>query len=158
MSKLGQVSSKDNIRSSDEAEKKQLGTDLPSSEEELFLLDPYPLLDIDAGLANLGDASILHELLNIMTKQELPTELSEIQAAYTELDWDKIEKLAHKMKSGALYCGTIRLKLACQYLERYRKAGYTKLLNELYFQLIRVANETKQSINNWISTNLESPN
>lgn len=116
------------------------------------------MLDIDAGLANLGDASILHELLNIMTKQELPTELSEIQAAYTELDWDKIEKLAHKMKSGALYCGTIRLKLACQYLERYRKAGYTKLLNELYFQLIRVANETKQSINNWISTNLESPN
>jgi HPt (histidine-containing phosphotransfer) domain-containing protein len=132
---------------------KPLGIDLPNSEEELFLLNNYPLLDINTGISNSGDKSILRELLNMMVKQELPLELHKIQLAHDNLDWDKIEKLAHKLKSGALYCGTVRLKFACQYLERYRKAGYSKLLDRLYLQLIFVANETEKSINKWIFSN-----
>ncbi|KTD31136.1 MULTISPECIES: Hpt domain-containing protein [Legionella] len=151
MNELKQVSPKENTTLANE-KNKSLGIDLPNNEEELFLLDHYPLLDIELGLANLGDASILHELLELLLKKELPTELSEIEAAYTEHNWCKIEELAHKLKSAALYCGTVRLKLACQYLERYQKAGYTNLLDKLYFQLIQVANETEQSINDWIST------
>ncbi|KTD35728.1 sensory box histidine kinase/response regulator [Legionella nautarum] len=134
-------------------EKKPLGIDLPNTEEELFLLNNYPLLDINTGINNSGDQSILRELLNMMVKQELPLELQKIQLAYDKLDWDQIEKLAHKLKSGALYCGTVRLKFACQYLERYRKAGYSELLDKLYLQLISVANETEKSINHWIFSN-----
>ncbi|KTC87735.1 MULTISPECIES: Hpt domain-containing protein [Legionella] len=149
MEKTGPAST-DNRNTSDATEKKPLGIDLPNSEEELFLLNNYPLLDINTGINNCGDKSMLQELLNMMVKQELPLELHKIQLAHDNLDWDKIEKLAHKLKSGALYCGTVRLKFACQYLERYRKAGYSQLLDKLYLQLIRVANETEQSINNWI--------
>ena len=40
------------------------------------------------------------------------------------------------------------MQYACQYLERYKKAGYTKLLDPLYHQLIKVLEETKYTITN----------
>ena len=65
-------------------------------------------------------------------------------------NWNEIEKLAHKIKSSALYCGTVRMKMACQYLERYQKAGHSRLQQELYRQLLRVLDETKIFLLNWI--------
>lgn len=52
-----------------------LGLDLPDKEEELFLLDQFPLLDTVLGINNLGDEAILQELLEMMVAHELPEEL-----------------------------------------------------------------------------------
>lgn len=135
-----------NTKSGNDSQKGPLGLDLPNSEEELFLLHDYPLLDMQLGLANLGDRSLLSEILDMMVRQELPIELKKLHFAYAKSDWDKVEELAHKLKSSALYCGTVRLKIACQYLERYRKAGYSLLLEQLYFQLVEIAQKTQNSI------------
>lgn len=130
--------------------KNSLGLDLPETEEKLFLLDCYPLLNSEEGIINLGSEAILRELLTSMLTQELPDELLRLQEAYELSDWNKVEALAHKIKSAAIYCGTIRLKFACQYLERYRKAGYHKQQEQLYCQLIQIAEETKQAISQWL--------
>jgi len=126
-----------------------LGIDLPDTEEKLFQLSQYPLLDIEDGIKCLGSDSLLKELLIQMTKQDIPSDLQAIQKAFELQDWEQIEKIAHKMKGGAVYCGIIRLKIACQYLERYYKAGYRKQLPALYEQLIKVIHETVDSINQW---------
>jgi hypothetical protein len=59
------------------------------------------------------------------------------------------------MKGGAAYCGTVRMKYACQYLERYRKAGHAKSLEKLYYQLVQVVDETKNYIDKWLKMNKE---
>ena len=66
-------------------------------------------------------------------------------------DWDKIQQLAHKIKGGAVYVGTIKLKMACQYLERYWKSGQREFLEPLFHQLIKVINESLLEINLWLT-------
>ncbi len=127
-----------------------LGYDLPDSEEKLFALDVFPLLDIEEGATALGSLATLKELLVMMEKDSLPADEASIKQAYDAKDWDRIEKLAHKIKGGAVYCGTVRLRYACQYLERCRKAGHSALLEKLYLQLVTVLDDTKQSINVWL--------
>ena len=83
---------------------------------------------------------------------DLPKDLDTITKAYAEQQWDIIEKMAHKMKSGALYCGVTRMKYACQYLERYQKAGHTHLQNQLYQQLMTVIIETQDAVAKWLNT------
>lgn len=138
------------------AEQNLLGENLAEQEEQLFILDGYPLLDIRSGITNLGDEAILHDLLVLMTTQEIPTELGKLQQAYAEQNWEQIEILAHKIKSGALYCGTIRLRYACQYLERYHKAGLNTQLEKLYKQLLQVIDETVSFVSQWLSRNKAS--
>ncbi|STX40830.1 sensory box histidine kinase/response regulator [Legionella donaldsonii] len=139
------------IKSCNIQKTKTLGVDLPETEDELFLLDHYPLFDLETGITNLGNEDVLRELLSLMLNQELPGDSLKIQSAYNEQNWDKIEDLAHKLKSGAVYCGTIRLKYACQYLERYHKAGHTHKLEQLYHQLIQVINDSQREIKEWLA-------
>ena len=68
----------------------------------------------------------------------------------------KTQQLAHKIKGGVVYVGATRLKLACQYLERYWKTGQRKLLEQLYQQLLQVANESTVEIEQWIKNRLPS--
>ena len=81
----------------------------------------------------------------------LPNDLKELDALHDASDWESIEKLAHRMKGGLVYCGTNRLVHACQYLERYRKAGHSKSLEGLYQQLRQVAAHTMDAIHAWLS-------
>ncbi|BCA95590.1 histidine kinase [Legionella antarctica] len=130
---------------------KKLGTDLPDSEEELFKLEDFPLLDTYGALFNMGNNEVLlNNVLKCMTEQEIPNDSAELENAYRSNDWETIEKLAHRMKGGLLYCGTTKLVYACQYLERYRKAGHIKLLEPLYHQLCMVIEETKDEISKWL--------
>lgn len=115
--------------------------DLPETEAELFQLESYPLLDVDNGIQCLGNESLLNELLGQMINEHFPETILTLKQAYTNNDWIIIEKTTHKMKGGAVYCGTIRLKYACQYLERYQKTGHTQHLNALYLQLEKVVEE-----------------
>jgi PAS domain S-box-containing protein len=130
-----------------------LGRDLPATEEELFQLEGYPLLDVENGLKNLSSLSLLKELLSLLITQALPQDLHDITDAYDEHDWPHIQKIAHKIKSGAVYCGTIRLKYACQYLERYHQAGHSKFLHELYAQLQLTAKQTTKTLREWLAQN-----
>lgn len=129
-----------------------LGFDLPMTEEELFHLDLFPLLDIDAGLNTVGTIDTLKELLVLMLNTELPQELDAIQQAHAVQNWPLIEAIAHKIKSGALYCGITRMKYACQYLERYPKAGHSHLQEQLYQQLIKVTMQTQAAISTWLDS------
>jgi hypothetical protein len=54
------------------------------------------------------------------------------------------------MKGGALYCGTVRMRFACQYMERYLLAGHRKLSEDLYQQLIAVLESTMNYVDNWL--------
>ena len=122
--------------------------ELPEFDAQLFELDQFPVLDIDHAANCIGNKPLLDEMLYLMATQEIPIDMARLHDAYTTGDWEIIEKIAHKMKGGAVYCGTFKMQYACQYLERYKKAGYTKLLDPLYHQLIKVLEETKYTITN----------
>ncbi len=129
----------------------RLGVDLPDTEAQLFELDKFPLLDVEKGLSLVGnDKNIFQEILLDMITREIPTEVALFKQAFDDKNWDAIEKLAHKMKGGAAYTGTEKMKFACQYLERYRKAGHTNLLEQLYQQMLTTFNDTHQAITQWL--------
>jgi len=117
-------------------------------DSQLFELNQFPILDINHAAQRLGNKSVLLEMLSLMATQEIPIDELCLHEAYAVGDWYAIQQLAHKMKGGAVYCGTFRMQYACQYLERYCKAGHTALLDQLYHQLLRVLDETKQAIAN----------
>lgn len=129
---------------------KTLGKDLPPSSEELFQLSQYPLLDVEQGLLNLDSLELLTELLNLMINQALPADKKEINEAYLVENWPLVEKIAHKIKSATLYCGTTRLQFASQYLERYHQAGHRSELDNLYQQLLSVMDNTETAIRQWL--------
>lgn len=121
--------------------------DLPDTEDELFDLEQYPLLDVSYGIGLSGvSESEFFNLLNLFVMKEVPEDKRAIEEAYSIKDWDKVEKLSHKLKGGTDYMGAIRMKYACMYLERYRKAGYSILLEKLYQQLIKTLDETLECI------------
>ena len=69
-------------------------------------MEQFSLLDVNNGISNLGSYSLLKELLELMIHRAIPGDIKDIQQVYKEKNWEQIEKLAHKIKSGALYCGT----------------------------------------------------
>ena len=128
----------------------KLGQDLPDEERSLFELEEFPFLDTSGAIESIGSEDLLREMLRLMLYKAIPDDVDAIQNAYEKNDWELVEKLAHKMKGGAVYCGTIKMQYACQYLERYRKAGHSAVLNALYQQLMNVVDETKQHIEKWL--------
>jgi two-component system, OmpR family, aerobic respiration control sensor histidine kinase ArcB len=127
-----------------------LGRDLPNTESELFQLEKYPIFDEQEGIKQSGGKEMLREALSMSIEDIIPTEITNIEAAYLIQDWENVQKIAHKLKGGSLYCGTIRMTYACQYLERYWKAGHRKLLEELYQQFMTVTEQTEQAISRWL--------
>ena len=123
--------------------------DLPDSDEELFQLNQFALLDSEEALKNCVTKEMLHELLSLMTK-ELPTDLERMKKAYDDKDYPLVEKTAHKIKGGAVYVGTTRMKYACQYLERYWKTGERDLFEALYHQAVASIEETIIYIEGWL--------
>jgi two-component system aerobic respiration control sensor histidine kinase ArcB len=128
-----------------------LGPDLPDTEEELFILDQYSYFSIKAVTEIYGENSnkLIEGSLNLMIKQ-IPKDKQEITEAFLAKNWARVENLAHRMKGGAAYCGTIRMRYACQYLERYIKAGHKTYLEKLYYQLIHVLDKTKDHLEKWL--------
>jgi len=76
-----------------------------------------------------------------------------MQAQYEQGHWEEVEKLAHKIKGGVAYLGTQRMRYACQYLERYYKAGHRTLLEPLYQQLLNVSAKTNEVLDFWLNKN-----
>lgn len=125
--------------------------DLPDNEDELFQLEQFALLDHEQALQNFGgDINILTELLTLMITKELPADLEAMKKAYALQDYSAIETLSHKIKSGAEYAGTTRMKYACQYVERYWKAGEREFLDKLVHQAFNTIVESCAYIEKWL--------
>ncbi|WP_274520252.1 Hpt domain-containing protein [Legionella nautarum] len=82
----------------------------------------------------------------------MPQDFAKMQAAFAAKNYEQVEKLAHKMKGGAVYVGTLRMKYACQYLERYWKSGQRELFEKLYAQAVSVIEETMSYVKNWLQS------
>jgi len=126
--------------------------DLPDSDDEMFQLNQFPILNSEEALKNCATQEMLKELLTLMT-QELPTDLEFMKKAFKALDYPLVEKTAHKIKGGAVYVGTIRMKYACQYVERYWKTGQRELFEALYHQAVNTIEETITYIEGWLQRN-----
>ena len=128
---------------------------LPSSEAEWLDLDEHSLFDPVLALTLMNqDKTLLRSVLDDFVGYLLDEDLQALQLAHAAGDWLEVERVAHKMKGGVEYCGTVRLKYACQSLERYHKAGRTAQWEPLYQQLLRVAEETRVVLRTWL---LEEP-
>ena len=125
--------------------------ELPDSNDELFQLEQFALLDCEEALKNCcNNYPMLIELLTLMTTQEVPADLASMKKAFDNKDYPLVEKIAHKIKGGAVYVGTTRMKFACQYLERYWKTGERKLFDQLYHQAVKTIDDSCSYINDWL--------
>ncbi len=131
-----------------------LGADLPDTENELFALDKFPLFDVNDALQQIGNQTLLVDVLNDFISDAMQKDVVQMEQAYAQQDWATVEKLAHKIKGGVTYLGTQKLKHACQYLERYYKAGHRDLLDNLYHQLIAVNQITLETVKEWLQQNM----
>lgn len=128
--------------------------DLPDCDDEMFQLNQFPILNSDEALKNCATHEMLKELLTLMT-QELPADLERMKKAFKAHDYPLVEKTAHKIKGGAVYVGTIRMKYACQYVERYWKTGQRELFDALYHQAVSTIEETITYIEGWLQRNTQ---
>lgn len=131
-------------------EKEPTRRDLPDNDAELFQLGQFALLDSEQALKNCGNQETVVELLSMMLDTEMPRDLEILKQSFANKDYAAIEKLAHKIKGGAVYIGTTRMKYACQYVERYWKAGERELFDALYDQAVNVIEETCLHVKAWL--------
>lgn len=127
----------------------KLGIDLPDTEDELFMIDSFSIFDIKDGLKQ-HQLPILVDYLKMFISEDMQHDIHKMEEAYLEKDWERVEKLAHKIKGGVVSIGTSKMHQACLYLERYYKAGHREQLDKLYHQLIDVNCETVKAIKAWL--------
>lgn len=115
--------------------------------QESSVLDPliawedFSLLDLELGIKNLGSKETLLDMLDLFFK-EIKEDLPALQADWKNKNIVNVKHLAHKMKSGALYCGTIRLQKACEFLE----LGSAVELPHAYKAFCQIAEQTMDTI------------
>jgi len=136
-------------REAPSAELTPMRRDLPDKDEEMFQLSQFALLSPEDALVNCGTQALLIDLLKLML-EEVPDDLASMKTAYAAKDYPMVETLAHKIKGGAVYVGTNRMKYACQYVERYWKTGERKLMDALYQQAVGTIEETITHIKSWL--------
>jgi two-component system aerobic respiration control sensor histidine kinase ArcB len=126
--------------------------DLPQNEADLFRLDEFALFDVDEAIKFNANKDDVYSLLKeIIDKSIVVSDVEKLKAAHKADDWDTVQKLAHKIKGGAVYIGAVKMKMACQYLERYWKVGQRALLEKLYQQVLQVIDETLKVITSWLA-------
>lgn len=118
---------------------------------DAFNLDAFPLLDHEAGITMLGSPQVLSDMLAILINEEIPNSKKELAEIYAVHNREKLHALSHKLKSGAIYCGTKRLQQACQMLESYLNGSETEHDDALYHQLLTVIDHTEATVNMWLS-------
>lgn len=132
---------------------------IDATERALFDLCAYPVIDPETALTHLNhNKTLLILMLQEFLSKEMPVEKSKFMQAFVEENWDKIEKLTHKMMGGIMYLGLIKMQHACQHLERYYNCGYTRLLPALYQQFMLCFDETEHAIQQWLELETLPPN
>ncbi len=127
-----------------------LGEDLPDTEQELFEISQYPILDMQVALKNLGSEGVARDIYKSLIAEGINEDLILIHKAHAVGDWKTVERLTHKMKGGACY-GTVRLYYALLYMERYLKALHTRCAEDLYAQMLQVIDETVSYLVNFLA-------
>jgi len=130
-------------------ESNPLRQDLPDKDEEMFQLSQFALLNPEEALTNCGTHALLLEMLRL-TLAEVPADLERMKKSYALQDYRTIEEITHKIKGGAVYVGTTRMKYACQYVERYWKTGELTLMDALYQQAVGTIEETIIYVEGWL--------
>lgn len=128
----------------------KLGYDLPETEQELFQLEAFEIFDPQLAMQHLNDMALLFTVLKDFISDTIQSDIHGMEQAYAVQDWETVEKLAHKIKGGLSYMGTRRMQYACQYLERYHKAGHRLLLDKLYKQVMDVNHTTVETLQAWL--------
>lgn len=102
-------------------------------------------LKLGAKLLN-GKEDLAKNMVKLLVKS-LPQEIKGLQSAYKRNDWETIKSIAHKLRGGASYCGTPRLKTACANLEDHLKVkeNQPKLKDALYKQMIEEIQAIKKA-------------
>lgn len=110
------------------------------------IFNSYPLFDRKISLQNLNDnETLLTEILE-MFKQSIPEQLQELQKGYDLKDWEAIENVVHKIKSGACYVGAIRLNYVCQDFLRCCATGQSQLLGILYHYILLILLDSQKAL------------
>ena len=135
------------------SKKSSLGLDLPNKEEDLFQLEQFPLFDETLALKQIPDKQLLVNLLESYLSESIQQDFVQLKKEHQQLNWEQVEKIVHKIKGGVIYLGTQKLRFACQYLERYYKAGHRSLLEPLYMQILATHDETSEEICHWLEQN-----
>ncbi len=94
-----------------------------------------------------GKEEMVHELLNMLIAS-FPEEVKKLEAAYKKEDWKSISAIAHKLKGGSNYCGTMRLQTVCVRLETSIKDSQIELASDLYKQLLVEINAIEEVVIN----------
>ena len=126
---------------------------LPGTEEELFQLEQFPVFDEELALKQCPDRPLLITLLESCISESMQQDITQLKEAHKQQNWEQIEKTAHKIKGGMTYLGAQKMRFACQYFERYYKAGHHKLFEPLYQQIILVNDETCTFLRLWLENN-----
>jgi two-component system aerobic respiration control sensor histidine kinase ArcB len=130
----------------------KFGKDLPDTEDELFAIDAFLLFSPQAAFKYIKDITMLLKQLKMFLSGDMQKDVHKMTMAYEKKDWGTVERLAHKIKSGLGYIGLLRMGYACQYLERYHKAGHRdlNLLDKLYHQVIKTNKESIKEVKSWM--------
>lgn len=115
-----------------------------------------PLLDVKKAIASMGSLTLLRDSLTLLINKEIPKDIAVMNQAYQEKNWSTIEKIVFKLKGGAIYCGTARLLQICHDFERFRHTNSMEQLDSLYQQLLQIMVDTKQHIEQWITTHADN--
>jgi PAS domain S-box-containing protein len=110
----------------------------------------YPLLDIDVGVNNLGSLETLHEIL-LLLLSEVAIDWKAIEQSYEQGDFVQIKKLAHKIKSGAVYGGAVQLQHACQSIEDTLKENNSQLAIVHYNSFRLTVTQTLEAVQLWLA-------
>ncbi len=126
---------------------------LPKKKNELGYTPVIgPVLDLDSVTYLLGKRELTIEMLKMLV-ESFSQELGSIQKAHSEQNLSELEYLAHKMKGGACYCGTPRLKQACEQLELYLHRGKdTERVKFLFNQLIHEIEAVESAYHKFVNT------
>jgi two-component system aerobic respiration control sensor histidine kinase ArcB len=133
--------------------KSSLGADLPDTEEELFQLEQFCVFNEELALNQCIDREFLIALLESCLYESMPHDIMQLREAHQQQNWGQVEKIAHKIKGGMAYIGAQKIRFACQYFERYYKAGHRALLEPLYQQIITVSATTNEVLQRWLERN-----
>lgn len=124
--------------------------ELPTTKFESMLpIDEYPLFDLTHGINNLGSETALKKIMPLFIEENVK-DLIKTTQAWEKQDLIEIHKITHKIKSSALYCGTIRMRQACEALERHFQHHPKIYPQALYQQFLQVHQETITAVRDWI--------
>lgn len=113
-------------------------------------LNSHPLFDEHKGLISLGDVNLLREMVQLLLTELITIDKPALQQAFDKKDYQQLGDIAHKIKGGALYCGTLRLIEACKVIELLSKKNQALHLPDAYWQLDDTISATEKVLTGWL--------